>query len=75
MKMSDPSKIRVRHAELILESSYGESQGTEVIDGEAFEWWTDGRSRVWFYEAGIDASGEDTIKRFEADTTLYEVDR
>lgn len=65
--------ITAADAERILEESRGDSQGETTIDGEKFEWWTDGRSCVWFYEPGND--GGNTIKRFETSGELYEVIR
>ena len=68
--MSDASKITLAHAEQLLEEHSWESQGTITIDGEDFDWWTDAKSRVWFYDPRAD--GENTIKRFESNG-LYEV--
>ncbi len=73
--MTDASKITQAHAQAIYEDNDDERQGIVVIDGERFAWWTDGKTRVWFYDpdAEQEASGEDTIKRFETDAEVYEV--
>jgi hypothetical protein len=62
--MADRSKITLAEAEKVWENVSHESQGTVVIDGETFEWWSDVKS-LWFYEPGKD--GEDTLVRYEAE--------
>lgn len=71
MARDEAYKITEAHANDIYERNETEAQGRVTIDGTDFEWWTDGRSSVWFYGAGKD--GEDTIKRFEAEIELCEV--
>lgn len=69
--MMSKEAITSHVAERLLEDANGESQGALVLDGTTYEWWTDGKSCVWFYEPGKD--GEDTLKRFENDGCLHEV--
>jgi len=69
--MTAAEKITRDIAQQLFDQSISETQSSIIIDGETFEWWTDGRSAIWFYEAGKD--GEDTLKRFELETQLYEV--
>jgi hypothetical protein len=69
--MSDASKIRQSDAQAIYDDNDKESQGTVTIRGDAFDWWTDGKKCVWFYQPLSD--GEDTVRRFETDDELLEV--
>ena len=47
-----------------------DESGTIGIDGHAVDWWS-GQYDVWFYLPGN--SGEDTLKRFTAVTSLRAV--
>lgn len=67
--MIDPSKITLEHAGAIFADHDTEHQSSDVFDGQMLDWWTDGRSAVWFYEPGHD--GEDTIARFAFDYSAW----
>jgi hypothetical protein len=69
--MSDASKIQQSDAQAIYDDNDYEAEGTVTVGGEDFDWWTDGKKYVWFYQPL--SAGEDTIRRFETHDELLEV--